>query len=92
VARASLLTLNSDLNRALNIGTAVENDVNAIFRTLNEAGNFGAPEKHGPAKKGEQLRSVIDWRLANKLVGWEPQVQLQEGLKLTLNYFMEKHG
>ena len=92
VARASILTLDSDLNRSLNIGTAVENDVNAIFRTLNEAGNFGAPEKHGPAKKGEQLRSVIDWRLANKLVGWEPQVQLQEGLKLTLNYFMEKHG
>lgn len=92
VAVANQLTLNSDLNRALNIGTSVENDVNAIFRILNDAGGFGAPEKHGPAKKGEQMRSVINWSLAQKLIGWRPQVKLEEGLKLTLNYFMEKHG
>ncbi len=92
VARASVLTLEADLNCALNIGTSIENDVNAIFRTLNEAGNFGAAENHGTAKKGEQMRSVIDWQKAKNLVGWEPKVQLKDGLKTTLDYFVKKHG
>jgi UDP-glucose 4-epimerase len=92
VARASILTLNEELNCALNIGTSIEKDVNDIFRTLNQAGKFNAPEKHGPAKKGEQLRSVIDWGKANQLVGWEPKVMLEEGLTKTLEFFIQKHA
>jgi UDP-glucose 4-epimerase len=92
VAQANLLTLNSPLNMGLNVGTAIESDVNDIFRTLNEVGQFGAPEKHGPAKKGEQQRSVISYDLAKELLGWHPTVNLKEGLGYTLDYFLEKHG
>lgn len=91
VARASLLTLDKPLNRSLNIGTSVETDVNTIFRTLNEVGHFNAPEKHASPKKGEQQRSVIDWKKAQKLVSWSPQVDLKEGLRKTLEYFQKKH-
>jgi len=92
VARANLLSLDQSLNGALNIGTGVENDVNAIFRILNEAGGFGAPEVHAPAKKGEQLRSVIAWQKAHGRIGWSPRVSLEEGLPKTLEYFQKKHG
>jgi UDP-glucose 4-epimerase len=92
VARANLLTLDQPLNGAVNIGTAKETDVNTIFRLLNHAGNFQAPERHGPAKKGEQLRSVISWNLAQQRYGWKPEVGLVEGLRRTLEFFMEKNG
>ncbi|MBU1880795.1 MAG: NAD-dependent epimerase/dehydratase family protein [bacterium] len=92
VARASLLTLEPELNCSLNIGTSIENDVNMIYRTLNEAGGFGAEEKHAPAKKGEQMRSVIAWKKAHDLVGWEPAMKFADGLKITLDYFQKKHG
>lgn len=92
VAQANLLTLNSPLNMGLNVGTGIESDVNAIFRTLNDLGNFGMPEKHGAAKKGEQQRSVISWKRAEELLGWRPTVDLQEGLGKTLDYFQKKHG
>lgn len=87
VARANLLTLDKPINGALNIGTSIETDVNAIFHILNEAGKFGAPEMHAPAKKGEQMRSVINWSKAHDLLGWEPKMKLDEGLKRTLEYF-----
>lgn len=92
VARANLLSLDKPLNGSVNIGTSIENDVNAIFRTLNHTGKFNAPEKHAPAKKGEQQRSVIKWDKANTLLGWSPEVMLEEGLKNTLEYFMNKHA
>ncbi len=92
VARANLLTLKQPLNGAVNIGTAKETDVNTIFRLLNQAGNFQAPERHGPAKKGEQQRSVIAWDLARRRYGWKPEVELVEGLRRTLEFFMERNG
>lgn len=92
VARANLLTLKQPLNGPVNIGTARETDVNSIFRLLNQAGNFQAPERHGPAKKGEQLRSVISWELARRRYGWKPEMELVEGLRRTLEFFREKNG
>jgi len=91
VARANLLCLEKPLNDSVNIGTGIENDVNAIYRTLNKAGNFNAPAKHGPARKGEQQRSVIRWDKANRLLGWKPEVMLEVGLKKTLEFFLAKH-
>ncbi len=92
VARANFLSLKKPLNGSVNIGTSIENDVNAIYRTLNKAGKFNALEKHGPAKKGEQQRSVIQWDKAQKLLGWKPEVMLEEGLTKTLEFFLAKHG
>ncbi|MCX6639882.1 MAG: NAD-dependent epimerase/dehydratase family protein [bacterium] len=91
VARASVIAIQKTLNCAVNVGTAIENDVNTIFRILNSAGKFNMTESHGPGKKGEQKRSVISWQLASKLLGWKPEVNLEKGLELTLDYFKKKH-
>ncbi len=92
VARANLLTLEPTLNTSINIGTGIETDVNAIFQVLNQAGNFGAPEIHAPAKKGEQMRSVIAWKKAQAVLGWQPEVRLEEGLTRTLAFFKERQS
>ncbi|MFO7767430.1 MAG: hypothetical protein R6W82_00480, partial [bacterium] len=52
-----------------------------------EAGGGGAEEAHGPAKPGEQRRSVIDPVRAWEEWGWRPQVPMQEGLQRTVDYF-----
>ncbi len=90
VARANLLTLGYAKSISLNVGTAIETDVNAIFRVLNQTGGFKASEIHGLAMKGEQLRSVIKWDLAQQLFSWRPQMGLETGLRKTLEYFQLK--
>ena len=47
-------------------------------------------EKHGPPKPGEQKRSVISYKKAEKLLGWKPEVKLEEGLKMTVDFFRER--
>lgn len=88
VVRANLLALDSPLQGTYNIGTGIESDVNELAKTLGKlAGkeNF----EHGPAKAGEQQRSVISTQLAEKTFGWKPEVKLAEGLKITFDWFKE---
>jgi UDP-glucose 4-epimerase len=92
VVQANVKLLNFAANAVFNIGTAQETDVNYIFDRLNAACGAQKPRIHGPAKKGEQLRSVVDFSQAKRLLGWEPQVALNEGLKKTVEFFKEKRG
>jgi UDP-glucose 4-epimerase len=90
VVRANLLALNYPENDYFNIGTGIETDVNTIFHWLNEAAGAGMPEHHGPAKEGEQLRSVLANDKARRLLDWQPKVSLAEGLKETAEWFRKR--
>jgi UDP-glucose 4-epimerase len=68
----------------------VETDVNTLFHELRKRLNPDCPEKHGPAKQGEQLRSVISYKAIEKTLGWKPAVDIREGLKLTAEFFEQK--
>jgi len=72
---------------ALNIGTGIETSVNTIFAVIKELTGSPQTERHGPPKKGEQMRSVIAFRKAEQDLRWSPQVFIREGIKLTIQYF-----
>jgi UDP-glucose 4-epimerase len=90
VVSANVLALDYPKSDIFNIGTGRDTDVNALYTKLRNAVGSSAPEKHGPAKAGEQLRSVIDYSKARKILGWEPKVGLDEGIKLTVDFFSRK--
>lgn len=87
VVRANILALSYMTSDVFNIGTGVENDVNTLFRIIKKSTGSSCVEKHAPAKMGEQLRSVIDYSKAKKILGWEPTVSLEEGLEKTVQHF-----
>lgn len=87
VARANLAVLKHNQNDIFNVGTAIENDVNTLFRILNTATGGHAQEQHGPGMPGEQRRSVISYEKAQKVLGWTPKVMLKEGLENTVEFF-----
>ena len=66
-------------------------DVNTLFQKLKKATRSSAEERHGPAKSGEQLRSVIDFTKAKNLMGWTPKVSLDQGLDSTVEFFKKKN-
>ena len=73
-----------------NLGTGIESDVNILFRQLRDLTGTECEEVHGPAKKGEQLRSVLDNALAKDVLGWEPKISLEQGLRETVEYFKKQ--
>lgn len=92
VVRANLLALESDYAGPLNIGTGVETDVTRLFAILCEAAGHHPGARHGPAKAGEQLRSVLDPRRAGEVLGWQAETPLAEGLRRTVAWFRERRA
>lgn len=90
VVQANLKALGHPENEAFNVGTGVETDVNRVFDLLNRHTGGKASEQHGPAKPGEQMRSVISHGKIKDVLGWEPRVGLEEGLKRTVDYFRNR--
>jgi UDP-glucose 4-epimerase len=87
VVKANALNLDDNSSDIYNVGTGIETSVNEIFSKLNEISSGIAEEKHGPAAKGEQLRSVITSDKLYEKFGWKPSVKIDEGLKITYDYF-----
>ncbi len=90
VARANLLALDHVArgeSGTYNVSSGQETTVNEIFGLL--ATRFGCPivESHGPAKPGEQLRSVCSPARAKRELGWEPLTDLATGLDNTVAYY-----
>ncbi|TET51654.1 MAG: NAD-dependent epimerase/dehydratase family protein [Actinomycetota bacterium] len=91
VVKVNIAAIKSDYTGPVNIGTGVETDVVTLFNILKDASGKDIEEIHGPAKAGEQMRSVLDNTLVKKVLGWEPEISIEEGLKLTYKWFKENN-
>ncbi len=87
IAAANLLALQPQASGPFNIGTGLERDVNELFQGLLQITGRSAPEVHGPAKAGEQRRSVLNCARVQAKLGWEVRVPFEEGLRRTVDYF-----
>ncbi|MCR4417248.1 MAG: GDP-mannose 4,6-dehydratase [Ignavibacteria bacterium] len=87
VVKANLLTLNEEESDIYNVGTGIETSVNELFRLINQNFNNSIKEVHGPAKPGEQMRSVITSEKLFKKFGWKPSTKLEDGLRETIEYY-----
>jgi UDP-glucose 4-epimerase len=87
IVAANLLALSYPKAGAFNIGTGQETDILTIYLKLQEL--LGSPlgPVHGPAKPGEQRRSVLDSSRAQSELGWQPRISLSEGLAQTVAAF-----
>lgn len=90
VVAANLAALTADFVGPVNIGTGIETDVNELSGLLGTAAGVAVAPIHGPAKPGEQRRSVIDAGLARAVLGWSPACRLEDGLREVVSYFRSR--
>lgn len=70
-------------NLTINVVTGIKTYVLTLHAQLRRVSGSDLPSRYGPAKLGEQQRRLISPRLARELLGWEPSIELLEGLRLT---------
>ncbi len=92
VVSANLAALEVSGCEVVNVGTAVETSVNTLFRILRDLIAPDVPETHGPAKPGEQKRSVLSFGRAARVLGWQPTVDVETGLARTVEWFRGRHA
>ena len=90
VVKANVLALAHAGSDVFNVGTGIESDVNRLFASLRASTGASCREVHGEAKKGEQLRSVLDNGKITRELGWRQEVSLDEGIARTVEYFRRK--
>ncbi len=90
VVRANVAALGTSFVGPINIGTEIETDVNALYAHLRVLTGSPHQAAHGPAKAGEQRRSVIANQRAKQVLGWRPEVSLEEGLRRTVAFFQAR--
>ena len=90
VVEANLAVMGQETQGTYNVGTGEETSINDLFRILITHTNSTCKEVHGPAKNGEQARSVIDSGKLRQELSWEPKTELSEGLKRTVDFFRER--
>jgi UDP-glucose 4-epimerase len=89
VARANLLALKSGSGEAYCIACGKGTSVNALYRGLvNEIGHEVEIRK-APKRPGDIYLTYFDCSKASRELGWQAEVDLEEGLRLTVNYFRE---
>ena len=55
----------------------------------NAAGAEDDPE-YAPERLGDVPRSALDATRAREVLGWEPKVDIEEGVRRTVEYFRAK--
>ncbi len=90
VAKANVLALNSDFVGELNIGTKTEISTNEVFRKVVTEMGVNIEEKHIEERPGEQVTSSLDYSKATEVLGWEPSVNFDEGVKRVVEWYKNK--
>ena len=90
--RANLLA--ADAARAsgavINVATGRRISLNDLWGAIREITGVTAPSRHAPARAGDVRDSVADLSRARELLGFEPAVDLREGLRRTAESFGQK--
>jgi dTDP-L-rhamnose 4-epimerase len=93
IVQANLLALESEATdfQALNIGTGVATSVNEMARMLAKGlGKDIEPQVVAEYRQGDIRHCVADIARARKLLGYEPKVNLKDGLKDLLQWVKEQ--
>jgi UDP-glucose 4-epimerase len=90
VMTANLAALDKGSGGTFHISTGIPITINDIFRKIALLTEYKLEPRSGPARKGDVYRIALDNTRAQEQLGWRPQITIEEGLRLTVDYFREQ--
>ena len=87
VAKANLLALEKE--GTFNIGTGKKISVNEVYAALKKFSDYNGGKIHAKPIAGEVKHIYLGISKAKQLLGWEPAVNFEEGIKKTIKWYKE---
>jgi UDP-glucose 4-epimerase len=87
VARANLLAIEQGENDIFCIATGKGTSVNELYSTLARITGYEPEIVHAAKRPGDIYLSYFNCVKAERLLGWKPQVILDEGIARTVEFF-----
>ena len=75
------------VHRPINLGNPVESTILSLAELIRKATGSRSEIKFEPLPQDDPTRRNPDISEARQLLGWEPEVELEKGLKRTIEYF-----
>jgi nucleoside-diphosphate-sugar epimerase len=75
--------------RVFNVATGTRFDLNQTFSILKMLMGFQGQVKYGPERAGDVKHSLADMTRAEKHLGYKVQVEFEEGLRQTIEWYKE---
>jgi UDP-glucose 4-epimerase len=92
VATANLAALERGDGGTYHVSTGIPVTVNDLFRKIAILTEYHQEPRFGPARKGDVYRIALDNGRAAQELAWTPRINLEEGLRLTVDYFRDALG
>ena len=89
VVEANVLAIYRGDGMHMNIGTGQKTSINRIFELLKDAIGYKWGPLHGPPRLGDVFQISLDSARAAEELGWTAQVDLEEGLRRTVESFRQ---
>jgi len=90
VVRGIIAALDSHLAWAIiNLGSHQPVTLNQLVETLQQLLGKPAPIEYLPPQQGDMPHTYADIRRARELLGWKPQISLEEGLQRFVQWHMQ---
>jgi len=89
IARANLMAVQSEAkNTVLNLSNNSGISVLELYNTLKELSGYTKEPIYTEPRKGDIKDSILDNSLAKNLLGWVPEVPLEQGFKNTIDWYL----
>jgi len=91
VVQANLLAAAKELTvgEVFNIGTGKPTTVNQLSQVMQNVTDISVSSYHDPPRQGEVRDSVADITKAKKLLGYKPEIELEEGVKFFFSWYQQ---
>jgi nucleoside-diphosphate-sugar epimerase len=70
-----------------NVATGTRADLNETFQILKKLTGYSGDVKYGPEREGDVKHSLADISSAEKHLGYKPEVDFEEGLRRTVEWY-----
>lgn len=78
--------------RVFNGGTGVRTTINQVLRLLGKITGKKVQARYDPPRTGDIRDSQADIALARQVLGYQPRVQFEEGLRRTWDWYVGAYG
>ncbi len=86
IVKCCLTAAFSEKTGVYNVGFGQDTDLLELVEKLQKIVGHSLSYSHQPARAGEVYKSVLNNDKARNILGWEPRVSLEEGLKKTIDW------
>lgn len=90
IARGAVLALDKGDNEVINLGSGVGVSVHTLFEAIARIIGFQGEPALKPLRQGEVMHTYITGDKAAEVLGWKPEMDLDQGLEATVAYVRDQ--